>query len=134
MRYVIQYDRLKDRGKPIFKAARVLREGGTFVLCSVNKDWEDFHPSPYRYRYFSVPELCDLMTKNFREVKLYGGIHVDNRGPKGEILSLIKRSAVRLNLISGSVKARTYLKRIFMESFFICRTKFTKAWPPTPPC
>ena len=78
------------------------------------KDWEDFHPSPFTYKYFSAPELCDLLKKTFREVKLYGGFPVDLIGTRNEITSLIKRLAVKLHLIPGSLKGRAYLKRIFM--------------------
>ena len=105
---------LKDLEQCIREAARVLREGGIFVVCTVNKDWEDFHPSPYTYRYFSASELYDLIRDKFEQVRLYGGFPTEHRGPGGEILSLIKRSAVRLDLIPGSLKRRTYLKRIFM--------------------
>ena len=35
-------------------------------------------------------------------------------GTRSEITSLIKRFAVKLHLIPGSLKGRTYLKRIFM--------------------
>jgi hypothetical protein len=96
------------------KVARVLREGGMFVVCTVNKDWEDFHPSPYTHKYFSVTELYDLMSKNFREVKLYVGFPVNKEGMKNEIISLIKRLAVKFHLIPGSLKTRAYLKRIFL--------------------
>ncbi len=61
---------LKDPEKCIAEAARVLRENGILIICTVNKEWEDSHPSPYTYRYFSVPELCVLMRSSFREVKL----------------------------------------------------------------
>jgi hypothetical protein len=65
-------------------------------------------------RYFSAPELYDLMRKSFREVTIYAGFHVDKVGTKSEIISLIKRFAVKLNLIPGSLKIRAYLKRVFM--------------------
>jgi hypothetical protein len=35
-------------------------------------------------------------------------------GTKSEIISLVKRFAVKLNLILGSPKTRAYLKRVFM--------------------
>lgn len=47
-------------------------------------------------------------------MKLYGGFLVDDTGTRGRITSVIKRAAVRFNLIPGSLKARTYLKRLFM--------------------
>jgi len=105
---------LKNPQKCISEAERVLRDSGVLIVCTVNKDWEDFHPSPYTYRYLSVPELYDLMRKSFREVRLYGGFPVDHTGTKGEITSLIKRLAVKFHLIPGTLKGRAYLKRIFM--------------------
>jgi SAM-dependent methyltransferase len=105
---------LKDVNRCIEEITRVLKENGILIICTVNKDWEDFHPSPYTYKYFSAPELYGLIRESFREVKLYGGFPVENGRGGGEIISLIKRSAVKLNLIPGSLKARAYLKRIFM--------------------
>jgi len=105
---------LKDPEKCISEALRVLREGSIFVVCTVNKDWEDFHPSAYTYKYFSATDLYDLMSKSFRVVKIYGGFPVNSKGTKSGIISLMKRSAVKLHLIPGSLKARAYLKRIFM--------------------
>jgi hypothetical protein len=54
------------------------------------------------------------MIKSFGEVKLYAGFPVDTKGIKSQIVSLIKRSAVKFNLLPGSLKSRAYLKRIFM--------------------
>ena len=54
------------------------------------------------------------MIKNFREVKLYVGFPVNKEGMKNEIISLIKRLAVKFHLIPGSLKTRAYLKRIFL--------------------
>ena len=96
------------------EAARVLRKEGKLIVCTVNKDWEDFHPSPYACRYFSVPELSTLLKKHFPEVVIYGAFPVTKGGIKDSAVSLIKRTAVAMNLIPGSLKARTYLKRIFI--------------------
>ena len=105
---------LKDARRCIKEITRVLKENGILIVCTVNKDWEDFHPSPYTYKYFSAPELYGLMKESFGEVNSYAGFPVGNGGVGGEIISLIKRSAVKLKLIPGSLKARVYLKRIFM--------------------
>jgi ubiquinone/menaquinone biosynthesis C-methylase UbiE len=105
---------LKDPKRCIQEVTRVLKEKGILIICTVNKDWEDFHASPYTFKYFSVTELYELMKESFREVKLYGGFPVDKGGAKGEIISLIKRFAVKIKLIPGSLKGRAYLKRIFM--------------------
>jgi SAM-dependent methyltransferase len=105
---------LKEPHRFIQEAKRVLRNEGILIICTVNKDWEDFHPSPYTYKYFSVPELYEALRTEFREVKLYGAFKVENVGIKNKIISFIKRFAVKFHLIPGSLKARVYLKRIFM--------------------
>jgi len=124
---------LKDPKRCIEEAARLLRPNGMFVVCTVNKDWEDFHPSPYTYKYFSAPELYGLMKESFREVKFYGGFPVENGGVRGEIISLIKRSAVKFNLIPGSLKARAYLKRIFMGRLVPLPPEITENMAPYEP-
>jgi hypothetical protein len=77
----------------------------------VNKDWRDFHPSPMASRYFSVPELQQLLLASFSEVKMYGGFPTRLDGTKGKLLSGLKHAAIRLHLIPGSLKGRAVLKR-----------------------
>lgn len=105
---------LKEPQKFISEVERVLREDGELIICSVNKDWEDFHPSPYTHKYFSVPELYGILKDRFKEVTIYGGFPVDKGGVKSKVISLIKHIAVNLNLIPGNLKTRAYLKRFFM--------------------
>ena len=105
---------LKEPQKFIREAARVLRDDGILIICTVNKDWEDFHLSPYTYKYFSVPELYEALQSEFKKVDLYGAFRVEQEGIKDKVVSFIKRVAVNFNLIPGSLKARAYLKRIFM--------------------
>lgn len=105
---------LREPQKFVFGAGRVLKQDGALIVCTVNKDWEDFHPSPYTHKYFSVPALYGLLKNTFSEVKLYGASPVAGDGAGNSVMSLIKRLAVKFNLIPGSLRARTYLKRIFM--------------------
>lgn len=105
---------LKDPEKFVLEAERVLREDGKLIMCTVNKDWEDFHPSPYTFKYFSVPELYALLKSKFHEIEMYGSFRINDSGVKNKLISLIKRTAVKFNLIPGSLKARAYLKRVFM--------------------
>jgi len=73
------------------------------------------------------------MRERFSEVKLYGGFPVEDGGVGGEIISLIKRSAVRFNLIPGSLKARAYLKRIFMGKLVPLPDEITEGMAPYEP-
>ena len=105
---------LKSPSKFVAEARRVLKNRGLLIMCTVNKDWKDFHPSPYTYKYFSVPELYHLLQKGDFSVKgIYGAFRVE-KGLKSGVISVIKRIAVKLDLIPGSLMARAYLKRIFM--------------------
>jgi len=104
---------LHEPEKFVVEAARVLRQNGTLLICTVNKEWEDFHPSPYTHKYFSVPELHGLLRHKFTDVTFFGGFPVEMENRKDKILSAIKRKAIECNLIPGSLKARSYLKRIF---------------------
>lgn len=109
---------LKEPKKFVSEASRLLKKNGVLIICTVNKDWEDFHPSDYTHQYFSAPELYDLLKDKFPDVKLYGAFRIEKRGLKNEIVSLIKRAAVKFDLIPGSLRARAYLKRIFMGKLF----------------
>ena len=104
---------LENPVKFIQEAKRLLRENGLLLICTVNKDWEDFHPSPFTHRYFSVPELFELLKKQFHSVDLYGAFPTKSNGFVELCVSLIKRMATRFHLIPGSLAARAYLKRIF---------------------
>lgn len=83
-------------------------------MCPVNKDWKDFHPSPYSYKHFSVPEFYEILKDTFTHIEMYGGFLVNNHGIKNTLTSIIKKVAVNFNLIPESLKIRAYLKRIFM--------------------
>lgn len=108
---------LSEPEKFIYESSRVLRPGGMLLICSVNKDWKDFHPSPFTHRYFSIPELVSAMRQRFKEVKVYGAFKTE-QGLKASIFSFIKHLALKMDLIPGSLKLRAYLKRIFMGKTF----------------
>lgn len=45
----------------IAEVARVLRRGGSFLFCTSNKDVSGFVPAPHTVRYYSIPELANLL-------------------------------------------------------------------------
>lgn len=98
----------------VAEALRVLKKDGILIICTVNKSWKDFHPSKYSYEYFSAPELAELLQRSFAEVELYGAFRVAESGASSKIYSIIKRTASKLRLIPGSLKARELLKRLFI--------------------
>jgi ubiquinone/menaquinone biosynthesis C-methylase UbiE len=114
---VLLFEALYYLQKPeifIKEAARIIRDNGILMVCTVNKDWIDFHPSPFTHFYFSAPELNSLLKPSFQEIAMFGAFPVQMKGIKTSLISRIKRIAVCFNLIPNSLTARAYMKRIFM--------------------
>lgn len=98
----------------IAESRRVLSDGGTLLIGTVNKDWSEFTPSALSTRYFSIPELRDLLTQHgFDNLEFYGAFPTTATSPKQKLISLIRRVAVTLDLVPGTLKARELLKRVF---------------------
>lgn len=100
--------------KFIEEAKRVLRPKGMLIVCSVNKDWPDFNPSPFSTKYFSLPELHQLMLPRFQEIKAYGAFPVQADTIRDRFVSFIKRRAVRLHLMPKTMKGKEFYKRVFL--------------------
>lgn len=100
--------------KFINEAHRVLRKNGILLICTANKDWSGFNPSPYSHEYFSAPDLFNLLKANgFINIKLYGGCPAKDKTTKDKIISYLKRMAVTLHLIPKTMKAKEFLKKAF---------------------
>lgn len=98
----------------VSEAYRLLREHGRLIICTVNKSWRDFHPSKYSQEYLTVQELSALLRSEFCDVELYGAFEVMDTSFIQKFLSATKRTASKLNLIPGSLRARELLKRVFI--------------------
>ena len=114
---VILYEAIYYLAKPenfVSEAQRVLKENGVLLVCTPNKDWADFNPSPYSTKYFSAPELHSLLSKKFSKVELFGAFSVTNKGGiKNRLTSFIKRTAISLNLMPKTMKGKAIFKRLF---------------------
>ena len=92
---------------------RVIRDKGVLLICTVNKDWSEFNPSPYSAKYFSAHELYQFLKHEFSDVELYGAFATSPDSTIDKIISLIKRTAVTLHMMPGTMKGKELLKRIF---------------------
>ena len=114
---VILYEAIYYLAKPenfVSEAHRVLKENGVLLVCTPNKDWADFNPSPYSTKYFSSPELHSLLSKKFSKVELFGAFSVTNKGGiKNRMTSFIKRTAISFNLMPKTMKGKAIFKRLF---------------------
>ncbi len=117
----IMYEGLYYLANPaafIDEAYRVLRNDGVLILCTANKDWADFNPSPFSVRYFSVPGLDALLKQKFAYVDFYGGFLADTSRPRDAIVSFVKRSAVHLHLVPKTMEGKKVLKRVFFGKLY----------------
>ena len=113
---VLLYEAIYYLAQPekfIDEAFRVLKAKGVLIICSANKEWCDFNPSPFSQKYFSVPEMFQLLSQKFSDIRLYGAFLAREDSSKAKTISLIKRAAVRLHLMPKTMKGKQLFKRIF---------------------
>jgi ubiquinone/menaquinone biosynthesis C-methylase UbiE len=104
---------LPEPEKFVEEAFRVLRADGMLIVCTVNKEWPDFNPSPFSTKYLSALELDFLFRARFPNVDLYGAFPVETASLKSRLLSFVKRGAIRLHLMPKTMKGKELFKRIF---------------------
>jgi SAM-dependent methyltransferase len=92
---------------------RVLRAGGVLLICTVNKDWRGFNPSPGSVRYFSVAEMARLLEDTGFRVTAFGAFPDNPDSPRRRFVFALRKTAVRLRLIPKTMKGKEWLKRIF---------------------
>jgi ubiquinone/menaquinone biosynthesis C-methylase UbiE len=106
--YLLQPDRFLE------ECRRILREQGTLLISTVNKEWSDFNPSPFNVRYFSAQELLELCSAHKFQAELYGAFPVKKDSVKNHLVSFLRRVAVSLHAIPRTMKGKEVLKRLFL--------------------
>ena len=104
-----------NKVKNLFSEAhRILKKGGCLIICTANKDWSNFNPSPYSVQYYGVPELYNLTSSFGFEVKMYGSFPDHQDTTLSKVISLIKKVSVKFHLMPKTMKGKVLLKKIFM--------------------
>lgn len=99
--------------KFVAEARRLLRAGGTLIVCSANCEWNGFNRSPHSYTYFSAPELQRLLSGSGFETTLLGAFPVSSDGVGTRLTSALRTTAARLHVFPRTMKGKEFLKRLF---------------------
>ena len=91
---------------------RVLRPGGSLLICTANKDLPDFNPSPHSYQYFSPKDFQKILSQEGFKVECFGDCPVDYSNPVNRTLSVAKKTLVHLDLMPKTMRGKKLFKRI----------------------
>jgi SAM-dependent methyltransferase len=106
---------MADMNKVLSEVRRVLDSQGTLIICTVNCEWNEFAPSPYSHKYYSVPELSTLLeAQGFTNIECHGAFPVSSKqGLKNEVTSLIRKGVIKFDLMPKTLEGRARFKRLF---------------------
>lgn len=136
---VLLYEAIYYLSRPdlfIREAHRILRNSGVLILCSVNKNWDEFNPSPFSNKYFSAPELYSLLESNNFKTTIYGECRVVDDSLKIKMIKIIKKGAVKFHLIPNTMKGKEWLKKVFFGKLVLLPSEISESLaeyiPPIP--
>ena len=103
-----------DIKKVFNEISRVLKKGGNLIICTANKDWPEFNPSPFSVKYYSIPELKELAKGFGYKTTFYGAFPDIKDTMKAKIVSAVKRFAVKYHLMPKTMNGKVFLKKMFL--------------------
>jgi ubiquinone/menaquinone biosynthesis C-methylase UbiE len=117
---------LKDQNKFFKKLHQSLKKNGKIIICSANKDWHSFNPSPFSTKYLSLKELHDFGKTHSFEVETFVSFPDRPDTLISKIINILKRFVVRFSLIPKTMKGKLVLKKLFSGRICIMPKKFTE--------
>lgn len=103
-----------DLERCLSEMIRVLKPGGTLVLCTVNAAWSGFNRSPFATEYPTPMTLSAMLLKLGCRIEVFGAFADRPRGIMSRAIGSLRRLAVRFHLIPGSMRGKQLLKSLFL--------------------
>jgi len=109
---VIQYLHLE---RFLSESYRVLKQGGTLLLCIPNQDAPGFRRSPLGYDYYSAPELLTSLNRHHFDAEIFGAFPI-LRGVTQQKLwaTMVEGGGRVLNLIPKGQGFKEFLNKIIL--------------------
>lgn len=104
---------LPDAPAFLCESRRILRPGGTLLICSANCEWSGFNRSPYSTTYYTAAELRDLLAARGFRCQMFGAFPIAAPSLAGRLAAVVRYAAVRLHLVPHTMAGKQWLKRLF---------------------
>lgn len=101
-----------DQAVAFAECRRVLRPGGSLMVCVPNPERPDFNPSPFSTRYPNAQELARLFQDGGFDVEVSGAFQVEAESSRDRLLTPLRHFAVRYRLIPNSMRMKSMVKRL----------------------
>lgn len=102
---------------------RVLRKGGVLILCLPNKDLPGFISSSFSIKYFSVPELFDLLGQHYYDVNVFGTFPIATDAIKQRLRLTRLMMGKAFNLLPKGKEIKEFLKERIMGKNLILKNE-----------
>lgn len=104
---------LREARQFIRECHRILRPGGSLLICTANPECPGFSRSEFSYRYYRAEELRDVLAASQFEAAVYGGFPLTLESFRDKSVAAIRSTAARLGLFPRTMKRKEFLKRLF---------------------
>lgn len=92
---------------------RVLRAGGTLLICTSNPDWPDFAAGQLSVNYPDLPTLAAaLQNAGFAEAQFYGALPVAQASPAKRMMGAVRKQLVRYPFFTSDSPLTRRLKQL----------------------